>query len=335
MIHVYEASKIPRPPRDATSALRASGDKGAGQTLSRAVTEFVSAIYHSINKGRLPSESEFFSRKEMSVKVRDRFCELKDVRDGTFVDVIGQIVRDPYDLGDKISLWLSDYTENQSFHHFSYTGNDGSTEDPFGYGVSIAGATKKNDWAGPFGKRSMQVTCFEPHASAIRSSGPSSGLSTGSWVSLRNVQIKFGHNGANLEGYLREDRAPYRSKVKVAWLDPTQSPEDIHPLLKAAIRRKRDYEKSKKEQLKDIAEAAQAGQKRADVASDQGQKRKRKNTNSKQARRRKRLLASGALQEAQDEAQRGTLVSVPDMNTQGRSISSALLHGWDRTLNRQ
>ncbi|KAM4056090.1 ssDNA-binding domain of telomere protection protein [Hirsutella rhossiliensis] len=305
VIHVYETSKIPKPPRDATSALRPSNAKEAP---SRAQGEFVSVLHDSINKTRLPSDSRFESMKEMSVNVNKKLCALQDVWDGRFADVIAQIVRDPYDLVDKICLWISDYTENPSFFHFSYTGNDGQTGDPYGYGANFSDGTK-NEWAGPFGKRSMQVTCFDPHASVIRSSG----LSNGSWILLRNLQIKLGRNGSNLEGYLREDRSAQGPKINVTRLDPTQDPEGISPLFKDAIRRKRDYERSKKDQLKEITEAALAGQKRrADMGPDSEPKKRKKNKN----KRKKKRQNSDALQGAQEGEPEGTLVSVPDMNTQ-------------------
>ncbi|EQL01103.1 telomere-binding alpha subunit central domain-containing protein [Ophiocordyceps sinensis CO18] len=322
VIYVYEASKIPKPPRNASSALRPSNAKAAGQPPSRDLGEFVSILHDSIDKTRLPSESQFKSMKVMSVNVKDKLCELQEVQDGRFADVIAQVVRDPYDLDDKMCLWISDYTENPSFFHFSYTGNGDQAGDPYGYGASFSNGTRKNEWAGPFGKRSMQVTCFDPHASMIRSMA----LANGSWVHLRNVQIKFGHNGSNLEGYLRGDRSAHESKFNVTRLDPSQDPKEISPQLKSAIRRKRDYERSKKHQLKDIAakaaqaeqniaKAAQAGQKRrAGMRSENEPRGKRKN----RAKNKKRRQDLDAVQVPQEEEQQGSPISVPNINTQVR-----------------
>lgn len=263
--------------------------------------------------------------KEMSLNVKKKSCELQDVEDGKFADIIAQIVRDPYDSGDKVCLWISDYTENSSFFHFSYKGNDGQAGDPYGYGAGLLGGSKKTEWSGPFGKRSMQVTCFDPHASVIRASG----LCNGSWVQLRNVQIKWGHNGSNLEGYLREDRAAHGPKINVTRLDPTEDPGEISPLLKDAIRRKRDYEKSKKHQLKDIAEAALAGQKRkADMGQDKEPGKRRRNRNKKKKKRQD----SDAVLGAQEEERGGTPILLPDINTQGKPTLPNSVSLWRRRM---
>lgn len=272
-------------------------------------------MYHTIDKERLPAEAEFEVMRERSTNVKDKFRELKDVRDGSFADIIVQIVRDPYDLGDKFTLWVSDYTENQLFFHFSFTGDnaaEGQAGDPHGYLAKFSNGQKRAGWTGPFGKRSMQVTCYEPHASEIRNQG----LSNGSWVSLRNIQFKVGHNGSNLEGYLREDREAHGIKINLVPLNPTEDPESVSPQLKNAIRRRRDYEKAKKGQLKDMTEAAKAGRKRkADMGLDTEQPTK---MNSKA--RRKAERAKGSKRVESEEA----LIPVPDISTQGMCCSHIL-----------
>ncbi|KAL5094153.1 hypothetical protein Trisim1_008261 [Trichoderma cf. simile WF8] len=237
-VYLYSANQIPRPPEGALKALRPQQRKtthSPGQT----VHEYVSSLYHSIDKKSLPSEAEFQEMKTKSANATDKFKELKDVRDSTFADVIVQLVKQPYDTSDKITLWVSDFTENDSFFHFAFKGfggDGGQAPDPFGYGVNLPyGAGTGGEWKGPFGKRSMQVTCFEPHTGFIRERG----LSTGSWVMLRNLHIRYGNNAANLEGYLRSDR-----KIHVIQMDTTDT-EAPDPRLKEAVRRFRDYEREK------------------------------------------------------------------------------------------
>ncbi|PHH88820.1 hypothetical protein CDD83_7001 [Cordyceps sp. RAO-2017] len=310
VVHIFVASKIPSPPKDALPALRPSNRKKNRQPR-REELDFVSSLYHSIDKTRIPSESEFEAMKVTSVKVRDKFRELKDVRDGTYVHTVAQIVKDPYDLVDKVNLWISDYTEHQSFFHYSFSGSGregGQVGDPYGYLDKFSSASKKQEWTGPFGKRSMQVTCFEPHASAIRSQG----LSCGSWVSLRNMHIKFGHSGSNLEGFLHEDLNARGNKINVVALD-LEAPS---PQLKNALHRKRDYEKAKKRQLKDIAEAAEAGRKRkAETGSDPPQQQQTKPKNAAKIRRQAKRKADRAQAEAHRRTeQEAAAIPLPDIN---------------------
>ena len=306
-MRIYQASKILEPPEEASIALRPSARKQTSGP-DQAELNFVATLYHTIDKGRLPAEADFETMREKSHNIKDKFRELKDVRDGSFADIIVQIVRDPFDLGDKFTLWVSDYTENQLFFHFSYAGGnaeEGQVGDPYGYLAKFSNGQKKAEWTGSFGKRSLQMTCFEPHASVIRDQG----LSQGSWVSLRNIQFKIGHNGCNLEGYLREDREAYGIKVNITPLHPTEDPGSVSPQLKNAIRRRLYYEKAKKSQLKDMTKAAKAGPKRkADKKSDTPQPTNMNSDARRQAKRNKKFRQSEP-----EEA----LIQVPDLSIQG------------------
>jgi hypothetical protein len=210
----------------------------------------------------------------MSTNINKKFSELKDVRDGVFIDAVVQIVKEPFDLGDKYTLWVSDYTEHSSFYPYGLMGGNYTERE-------IA----KSEWPGPYGKRSMQMTCFEPHASVIRDQD----LSAGTWIALRNLQIKLGHNSANLEGYLREDRRAQGIKINITKLDH-QNSETARPELKNALRRKRDYENSKKAELKSIIEAAEAGRKRKAQMDLDSKQQAKAPKNSKQKRNESRAL---------------------------------------------
>ena len=226
-----------------------------------------------------------------------------------------QIVKNPFDLGDKITLWVSDFTENQLFYHFSFSGGsagEGQVGDPYGYLAKFSNGQKKAEWTGPFGKRNMQVTCFEPHASIIREHG----LTHGSWVSLRNLQIKVGHNGSNLEGYLREDRQAHGIKINIVPLHPTDDPKAVSPQLKNAIRRRFYYERAMKSQLKDMTEVAKDGHKRkADMGLDTEQPTK---INSRRKRKAKRARKFNGVQPEE------ILISASELSTQGMCCSNVL-----------
>jgi hypothetical protein len=289
-IHLYAANQIPRPPEGALKALRPQPRKTT-HNPGQAVHEYASILYHSIDKNSLPTEAEFQDMKARSTAANDKFKELKDVRDGIFADVMVQLVKQPYDTGDKITLWISDFTENDSFFHFAYKGPallGDAAADPHGYLSTLPyGAGAGGEWKGPYGKRSMQVTCFDPHTAFIRERG----LSTGSWVMLRNLQIKYGRNYANLEGFLREDRGASGLKINITQMDSTDT-ESPDLRLKEAVRRKRDYDREKKGQEQEIFSAAMAGKKRksdlAEMGLTPGDKTK-KNKKSKAKAKRKNM----------------------------------------------
>lgn len=233
------------------------------------IHDYVSVLYHSIDKSCIPSEVEFQDIKAKSITFNDKFKELKDVQNETFVDVIVQLVRQPYDTGDRITLWISDYTENDSFFHFAWKGPALADKpaDPHGYESAMPyGAGPGGEWKGPYGKRSMQVTCFDPHTAFIREQA----LSTGSWVMLRNLQIKYGRNAANLEGFLREDRNYSGGpKINIMQMDITDT-ESPDPRLKEAVRHKRDYDQAKQAEMQRIFNASWAGKKRKSDLAEMG-----------------------------------------------------------------
>ncbi|KAI0123033.1 hypothetical protein BJ170DRAFT_643115 [Xylariales sp. AK1849] len=245
-INVFTASEIPRPPRSAAMALKPDSLRKARAPTEKEL-EFVSWFYHAADKYAVPAPADFETQVSRSTNIKDKLCALQDVQEGRFCDLVVQVVKDPFDQIDKVSLWVSDYTEHNSFFKFSWDGSvagAGRDGDPYGY-TSVNIDNMPRGWPGPFGRRSMQITCYEPHATYIRAE-----VKAGDWVKLRNVQIKFGHNGNNLEGFLREDRGAFGSRIAVEVLDTTGHVDD---LFKEVIRRKRDYEKTAKQQKKTYA----------------------------------------------------------------------------------
>lgn len=255
-ILVYSAPKIPKPPMSAETALKPSRKRDRHKPTAPE-NLYVSHFYHKIDKYAFPDEEEFRARTERSLNVKNKFSLLKDVQDGNFYDLIAQVARDPGGTYDIVTLYVSDYTENPNFHPQVW---DGAKElgagdgDAFGYTSGTAPATK--EWVGPYGKMSIQITCYEPHASFIRDT-----VSAGQWVLLRNVQIKYGRNFKHLEGFLREDRGSVNTRINIQILE-TDDPDTVDPRLKEAIRRYRDYTKKKKQQIRELKSAQAAGLKR-------------------------------------------------------------------------
>ncbi|TWU78337.1 hypothetical protein ED733_008545 [Metarhizium rileyi] len=285
-LHIYESSKIPKPRADASRARRPSNKTKINRHPNKYENEFVSILYSTINKERIPTESEFNVLKENSTRVKNKYSELKDLRDGLFVDTVVQIVKEPYDLGDKFTLWVSDYTEHASFYQYKFMAGSsrGQDDNPSGYLSKSPDSSQKSSWTGPFGQRSMQVTCFEPHASIIREQH----LSLGTWVSLRNLQIKFGHSVHNLEGYLREDRGAQTIKINISKLDHLDTGL-LAPELRNALEREEKYKTKVREDLKQIVEAASAGLKRKAQLGEGSESHSKPLENSKAKRNKNRL----------------------------------------------
>ncbi|UNI19056.1 hypothetical protein JDV02_005273 [Purpureocillium takamizusanense] len=265
-LRVYEAAKIPKPPRDPTPALRPFAKPGtAPSTGERA---FVSLLYHLINKERLPAPSEYEVMKVQSINIKDKYHTLQDVRQGMYTETIVEVVREPYWLGDKYTLWVSDYTENSAFFEHSFgrgKSHQGQVGDPFGL---LPQNKEEHDWAGPFGQRSMQVTCFFPHANVIRDHP----VSKGSWIRMRNLHIKFGHNNANLEGFLHEDKR-YPERINLSPVDLNDR-ENLSQELKDTIRRRKEYEKAYKSERKELNETIEKKRKQLGEAAAAGAKRR-------------------------------------------------------------
>lgn len=241
---------MPWPPKDPSPALRRR--EKSGTPLSASEKAFVPYLYHYISKERLPATTERESARARPAYTRNKLCDLEQAQDGAFVDVVVKVVRDPFDLGDKYTLWVSDYSSNSAFFEHSFAG--GRPYDGTRRGKSLGSEA----WEGPLGMRSMQVTCFYPHAQVISQHS----IAKDSWVMMRNLHIKFGHNNNNLEGFLREDRQ-YPSKIGLIPLDPgREHGAKIGEQLKAALRREAAYVEQYKKQCEQLKKAALAGEKR-------------------------------------------------------------------------
>jgi hypothetical protein len=275
-IRIYTASKIPKPGQSARAAL-APASKRDSQPPSADEVAYVSYLHHKIDKGTLPDEHEFEQRVQQSLNVKRKFSLLKDVQEGRFYDLVAHVAQEPYAGLDVVTLYVSDYTENPHFHPQVWQGLADSTPgggDQYGYTSAVDMPTR--EWVGPYGKMTLQLSCFEPHASFIRDE-----VKAGQWVALRNVQIKYGRDGQFLEGFVREERNGTTTKLNVQVLE-TNDRDTIDPNLKEGIRRWRDYVMKKKKQIKDIKSAQVAGQKRkASMASGQEQQQ----LNNKERRR--------------------------------------------------
>lgn len=299
---MYTADKIPPFPKSALPALVPDKNRTGTLRLEEGHNRYVSYFYQEIDKEEAPDQEEFQKRAIVSLNVKDKFSLLKDIEENRFYNLIVQVARPPYTLSDRVTLYVSDYTENNGFFNLQWDGlsnlpglnGDSTSEDPYGYtepGFSPA----KSQWVGPYGKHAMQITCWYPHNEFIRTD-----VSAGDWIHLRNVHIRRGHDGQYLEGFLHEDLQA-KTKIGVDVLNATDR-DNIEPRLKEAIRRWRDYSKKRhkqeKELVSDIKAARVAGAKRrGEDVSDKDQPKPKMNA-------RERRNAQRAAKEKEEEEKR-------------------------------
>lgn len=296
-IHVYSSILIPEPPGAAHRALKATS-KAVSKTPSEYEHTYVSWLYGNINKSALPDEEDLTLQpiSSQSLNTRNKFSTLEHVKENNFYDVVVQAVRNPYEELDKATLWITDYTKNDSFHNFVWNGLDLSRQngitggDPYSYlsSKTAQGTTAATQWPGPFGQRSMQVTCFHPHDAVVMQN-----VQAGTWVQLRNLHVRYGRNGNNIEGFLHGDRThPNRINVDILAAD--------HERVKEALRRKRDYNRQRKQQAQQLTKDAEASldngsslKRKAAAENNSQQQNKRMNSRQKRSAKRARLGAKG------------------------------------------
>ncbi|KAI9373673.1 hypothetical protein BJX61DRAFT_372823 [Aspergillus egyptiacus] len=130
-----------------------------------------------------------------------KFSLLKDVQDRQYVDLIGEIVKIHGNDSEKVTIYLTDYTSNENFFNYASDNDDNNDcrreGDEFNYITP-----QKRKWDGPSGQMTIQITLWEPHASAVRAK-----FNVEDIVLLKNVHIK-GHRmgGSALEGAMHGNR---------------------------------------------------------------------------------------------------------------------------------
>lgn len=168
-----------------------------------------------------------------------RFSLLKDVSFGTFIDIVGQVVK-TFPEGDRFTLYVTDYTRNVNLYNYPLTdestGRDG---DEFDY---ISSRPRKR-WPGPFGQMTLQITLWEPHSWFARQN-----VKENDFVHLQNIRVKPSKYSGSMEGAIHTDRL-YPDKIQVRVIDSNEPDE----LVKDVVRRKREYWKkiNAKRQLPD------------------------------------------------------------------------------------
>lgn len=90
----------------------------------------MSYLFHETEKDYVPDETTFQVLKAQSMNVKTKFSELHGVSEGKFHDLLGQVVKEPYDSGYNVTIWVTDYSEHPLFFNHSYQPNaDGFERD--------------------------------------------------------------------------------------------------------------------------------------------------------------------------------------------------------------
>ncbi|KAI0471623.1 hypothetical protein GGR56DRAFT_681791 [Xylariaceae sp. FL0804] len=259
VIHTYTAREIAHAAVSAKTALKPPCSL-KDPLPTEVEHKLVARLFHRVDKYSIPDSETFNDRRERSTAITDKFSKLSDVREGQFYHIIAQVIRDPYQTEttemETTELWISDYTQNESFYKFSKNVADDDLQGK----TNTAG-----NWQGPDGRMCLQVTCFDHHATRVNER-----VRIGQWVQLLNVQVKFGRNGNNLEGFLRSDQDPRKHSERVHILatpdsnghqfrftGPVRDNGDtvLQGRLKDALKRKRKYDADKDQQLTQLASA--------------------------------------------------------------------------------
>ncbi|KAF3385062.1 Protection of telomeres protein 1 [Penicillium rolfsii] len=185
---------------------------------------------------------------------------IQDVRPGPFIQIMGQVVRMSTHDSEKCMMHLTDYTSNESLADIRKDGEDemGTEGDAYDYL-----ARKRKNWPGPWGKMTIQVILWEPHATFAREH-----VKEGQIVLLTYTRIKPG-SYSGLEAIVHQDkRFPDKIHIQLISNDDDRAQElmerrkeywKIHG--KPSDDQKKTARKKKNEQKKKKQEKTEEGQK--------------------------------------------------------------------------
>jgi hypothetical protein len=216
---------------------------------------------------------------------RDKFSLIKDVKADKFYDIIAQVVK-IFPTDNRRELHVTDYTPNPLLHNHE-KGSKGKAGvirdgDEYGYAGRMA---KKGDfsWPGPLGTRTLTVTLWPPH-----DNWASTNVKVNDTVLLRNTRIKMSPFNI-MEGKMHTDQK-YEFQVNVSLLSTDKGADER---VKDLFRRKRDYEKQMKEELKGSGEEMNGLKRQRDDASEPLSKAQKKKKRKQEQREKAKVDANG------------------------------------------
>ena len=235
---------------------------------------------------------------------RDKFALVQDLEVATYRDLVGQVVK-MYPHSDREEIYVTDYTFNNLLWNYNPEHEDlGREGDDYGY---LPRRAENKKWPGPWGKQTLTVALWSPHAQWARSN-----VEVGDFVRLRNVHIKRSQD-AKLEGVLHTDQR-YPDRIEISLIKIHE--EDDH--VKDVLRRKRDYWKKYKQQHPDADEEVN-GKKRKSrevetpVNKKQARKKRRKEREEARAKTAQPITKQGVNEYNSTKPSKST-ASEPDLN---------------------
>ncbi|KAE8140605.1 hypothetical protein BDV38DRAFT_19987 [Aspergillus pseudotamarii] len=178
--------------------------------------------FRNVSAPQATAPQSFTSQVSCSMqdaRTQRKLTAIKDIREGTLVDLIGEVVKLYPQNSEKALLYLSDYTTNKKLQDHP------SIDDDLG-GDSFYRSRKK--WTGPPGQMSLPVTLWEPHASFAREN-----IKDNDIISLKYVHIKANRHNRTIEASMHNAR--YNN---VHLVDP-----ENNDYATELLRRKKDYYK--------------------------------------------------------------------------------------------
>lgn len=203
--------------------------------ISEKYMSYATWLYQTTkSNGDLPSTNEFLVQTEQAASFKDKYSQLKDLKADQWYDLLGEVIQ-IYEGDGRATMYLSDYTKHPLFFDQKWIGTEPESYDrdgdEFGYTAAFI-RQRDQKWPGPYGKLSIQLTLYDEHVSSARE------VKIGQWVNARNVQVKMGRDGQNLEGFLRG------TKGGINALSKFESPGEVDPRYKDALYRRKAYEEN-------------------------------------------------------------------------------------------
>ncbi|KAF7909406.1 uncharacterized protein EAF01_003124 [Botrytis porri] len=296
--HILCAEDIPKAIFPVTKASWISTPPARCRRPEPIETKYVVWSNQHLDEVEFPGTQEFQEKAKKALQVRDKFSLLKDVKDGSFHDIIGEVRKIYGANNDMVTVYFTDYTAHSKFYNYTLPGlssvvTEGRDGDEYGY-IKAKPKDEAKEWKGPFGKMTIQLTLFDAHAMFIREEN----IKEGQWLRLTNVQFKLGNAGL-IEGKLRGDRGASDGKVQVEIMKTSEDPQNNDPRWKDCLRRKRDWtQKHEKERKRLQEEISGAGTKRKAEGQSSGK-------NSKARRKESRAKAGAKSASSETKAVKG------------------------------
>ncbi|KAI9761707.1 MAG: hypothetical protein M1835_008135 [Candelina submexicana] len=203
-------------------------------------------------------------------KPKRSFALIKDVEDQRFYDLVGEVIKTYATNGGRVEVYLTDYTSNTFLFNYEWgqpgSGGEGRDGDDYNY----VQRGRKQDWPGPYGKMTIQITLWPPHSGFALNS-----VKIQDFVWLRNVRIK--HSLTRLEGTMYND-SKFPDRLDIGILDEKDA------RVKQAMERKDAYwKRAKAEGVRFIDDVR--GEKRKKRKDDEAQPKGRAKRRKKQLQR--------------------------------------------------